>query len=126
MKRSGIRGVIGLNLPDSATLHPGYRLARVSGQIAQLEAEQDQLQNRRVDAAKRISAAVASQSEALIEHNQTRREAIKRLTQFVTLGLLDSALPDHSEEIRKDEWPSAHRGGITPRPVKKPGKRKSG
>ncbi len=87
------------------------KLARVSGQIVQLEANQDQLQNRRVDAAKRISAAataVASQSEALIELNQTRREAIKRLTQFVALGLLDTALPDHSEETRKDEWPIEH------------------
>ncbi len=87
------------------------KLARVSRQIAQLETDQDQLQNRRVDAAKRISAAasaVANHSEALIEHNQTRREAIKRLTQFVALGLLDTALPDHSEDIRKESWPIEH------------------
>ncbi|MCF6211745.1 MAG: TIGR02680 family protein [Gammaproteobacteria bacterium] len=87
------------------------KLAQTSGQITQLEMAQDRFQNERVDTAKRISAAataVASHSEALIEHNQARREAISRLTQFVTLGLLDTALPDHSEEIRKDEWPIEH------------------
>ncbi len=87
------------------------KLAQASGQIAQLETDQDRFQNERVDVAKRISAAataVAGHSEALIEHNQTRREAINRLTQFVALGLLDTALPDHSGETRKDEWPIDH------------------
>jgi len=87
------------------------KLAQANAQILQLETDQDQLQNRRVDTAKRISAAatsVASHSEALIEHNRTRREAINRLTQFVALGLLDTALPNHTEETREGEWPIDH------------------
>ncbi len=84
------------------------KLAQASKQIQQLETDSEQLHNTQLDTVKRISAAatsVASLGKELIEHNNTRRESITRLTQFVTLGLLDTALPEHSEEMRQGEWP---------------------
>ncbi|MCF6354674.1 MAG: TIGR02680 family protein [Candidatus Polarisedimenticolaceae bacterium] len=84
------------------------KLAQASKQIQQLERDSERLHQAQIGTVKRISAAataVASHSEALLEHNRTRREAVNRLTQFATLGLLDAALPDHTEGTRAGEWP---------------------
>ncbi len=87
------------------------KLAQASEQINRLETDAEQLQNARVNAARQIASAatsVASHNEALLEHIKTRREAIERLSQFVSLGLLDTALPNHTEKSRAGEWPIDH------------------
>lgn len=87
------------------------KLAQASGQIKKLETDEEQFQNARVNSARQIASAatsVANHNEALLEHIKTRREAIDRLSQFVSLGLLDTALPAHTEETREGEWPIDH------------------
>lgn len=100
------------------------KLTQASAQIQHLETAGEQLQDERVNTARQISAAatsVAAHGKALLEHKQTRREAIDRLTQFVDLNLLDAALPDVSLKTRhkvnrkaregglgQDEWPVDH------------------
>jgi len=87
------------------------KLARAGEQIKRLETNEEQFQNARVNTARQIASAataVANHNEALLELGKTRREAIKRLRQFIDLGLLDTALPEHGEETREGEWPIDH------------------
>jgi uncharacterized protein (TIGR02680 family) len=84
------------------------KLARARDEIQRLEVREEQLQNLRVEVAKRISAAatlVTSYGESLLEQNRVRREAIDRLAQYVELGLIRVALPDLIIELRQGEWP---------------------
>ena len=87
------------------------KLAQASEHIKRLETDEEQFQNARVNNARQISSAAtsaASHNETLLEHIKTRREAITRLHQFVTLGLLNTALPNQTEETREGEWPIEH------------------
>ncbi|MBL1259872.1 MAG: TIGR02680 family protein [Thiotrichaceae bacterium] len=87
------------------------KLAQASAQIEQLETDTERFQDVRVNTARRIAStatSVANHNEALLEQIKIRREAIGRLNQFVTLGLLDTALPNHTEQTRDGEWPIDH------------------
>ncbi len=91
------------------------KLTQANEQIQRLETAGERLQDERVNIAKQISAAatsVAAHSEALLEHKQTRREAIDRLAQFVDLNLLDTALPGVSLETRHKVNRKAREGGL--------------